>query len=271
MFWITAKMFSDDRWWLSLSSDAEVVFGLCVGLSSLRTDLPGLLSTDAHGIAAKWKRPVELVERALEELCLPDKHGLQHFFYDPDAMVVRVRGLPKHQRAANENIIRGWFRRWRDIPECRLKYDHIESLSEGINFNNPGHERVWAETFGLAAIHGLPSGSRPTSKSHTQSTDQISVSDPDPDPVCVSVSVSVDSPVYGKPTNVVEFPQKATRGVISDGTWPAQLRGPRAEHAGVTGSGPPDPAREEPGGGEPREIVAGPRTLGGNILPPGYE
>jgi hypothetical protein len=302
MFWITPKIYCGDAWFRSLGPEGIIVFGLCTSFTTLRTDLPGLLNTTPVALAEQLPNlTLDFIKLGLMQLCLPDKHGSQHFFFDADARVIRIPHLPLHQKAANENVIRGWFRRWRDIPDCRLKFDHIESLALAIKV--PEHERVWAETFGnQPRYHGPgyhPSVSKhmasvtpptPSVSEHTPSvtppTVSDSVSDPVSDPVCVSdsvsVSVSVGGVTHAEHTNILKFPSRAdsevthppTRpglGEVNHGTRPAKLRELGLGDKYVPGQGYEEPQTEESLGGKPRDITKPFLTPSGLYLPPGFE
>jgi len=118
-------------------------------------------------------RPVEFIQEGIEELLLPDKNGKQHFFWDSDSRVIRIPMAPKYQKAENPNQLLGWYRNWRDIPECQLKWDHLGTLPLGVNFENKNMRQLWAEIFGpivdahnrgvkLTSNAELPAGWRPS-------------------------------------------------------------------------------------------------------------
>lgn len=149
MSWMTEPKMWDDKWFRTLESDAQNIWQLCIG-SSLRTSLPGLIrNADAMTIAGTWGKPIDRVAAALEELVAPDREGKQHFFIDSNARVIRMPAAPKYNKAINPNVLTAWFRAWKDVPDCELKFLHLfESIPLGVNFSNEVMFRCWNNTFG---------------------------------------------------------------------------------------------------------------------------
>ncbi len=145
-FLIDPRMW-DDPWFRRLSLPAQGLWQLCL-LSRIRTALPGLVANASEGILADtWGQPIEVVRAGIQELLLPDNLRKQHFFWDSEARVIRIPNAPKYQKADNPNMLAGWYKNWRDVPDCKLKWDHLESLRLGVNLNQDSMHSAWSDLF----------------------------------------------------------------------------------------------------------------------------
>jgi hypothetical protein len=163
MAWLTDPRKWDDDWWSGLSPNAARVWEACL-TGPFRSVLPGL----CRGVSAsilyetcvlRVRRPErrgspEEFATDLEELLQPDEHGKVHFYFDRSARVARIPMAPAYNHADNPNVLTAWYRAWRDVPDCDLKFQHIESLRLGVNFAFVDkHQRrtmsdKWEATFG---------------------------------------------------------------------------------------------------------------------------
>jgi hypothetical protein len=137
---INPKMW-DDKHFVALPTDQAKLLW-CYLLTGNNDGVPGLIrgGPGTFADAMRWDRAVTVA--ALDEL-------LKATFieYDLEARLLRVPGAPKYRGCGNANVLKGWLRRWREVPESPLKYSHVESIraaAEGKKF----YETGWAETFG---------------------------------------------------------------------------------------------------------------------------
>lgn len=137
-----------DPWFAALDEAPQMCF-VALLTCSIRTSLPGLLrNACAQTLASAWQKPEERVARHLETLLQPDADGLRHVLYDSKVRVIRVPAGPSWAKGPNANILTGWYRQWWDVPDCDLKWDHIESLTNCVNLKTDGVLDAWNETFG---------------------------------------------------------------------------------------------------------------------------
>lgn len=163
MAWLTDPRKWDDAWWAGLSYGARMVWDACL-TGPFRTVLPGLCrnvsALTLHDACAsrikraRLKPTLEQTEEALAEALEPDDEGKVHFVFDPLVRVARIPMAPAYNHADNPNVLTAWYRAWRDIPDCELKFLHIESLRLGVNFayrdknqRSPMSDK-WDATFG---------------------------------------------------------------------------------------------------------------------------
>jgi hypothetical protein len=96
--------------------------------------LPGLQKTSALAIADTLRRDPEGVREGLRKLL---REGLLE--QDEKRRVIRIPNAPKHNPAESPNHIRAWFARWQEIPDCALKFAHIEALRQFAHLEKPSH------------------------------------------------------------------------------------------------------------------------------------
>lgn len=163
MAWLTDPRKWDDAWWAGLSYGARMVWDACL-TGPFRTVLPGLCrnvsALTLHDACANRIKRVHLrptlqdTEDALAEALEPDEDGKVHFVFDSAVRVARIPMAPAYNHADNPNVLTAWYRAWRDIPDCELKFQHIESLRLGVNFafrDKNGRSTMadkWDATFG---------------------------------------------------------------------------------------------------------------------------
>lgn len=119
------------------------------------TSLPGLQRGGAASLAEALRRPIEAVTESLQKLCL-----LEMISVDTRRRVICVPNAPKHNPAESPNHLRAWWNRWNEIPDCDLKFRHIEHLKEHAGLDSPSHKSVWDQTFGsVNIVRSKPSAS----------------------------------------------------------------------------------------------------------------
>lgn len=124
---------------------------------------PGLWSGSIRVMAEAIKKPADVVVRALDKLL---DHEMVEF--DQSASVLRLCMLPDAgEGPQNGNVIRGWWRRFRTVPQCAVRDAHVPLLRWLLDESarqNPksrtgrpsvDHETAWGETFGHPTM-GIP-------------------------------------------------------------------------------------------------------------------
>jgi hypothetical protein len=148
MAWLIDPRKWDDPWYRSLPSDAREVFSFCL-FGNVRTSIPGLVKgVSVVALSDGLAFTVEQTEHALNRALMPDDAGKAHLYFDATARVIRVPNAPKYNKCTNPNQLVGWFRAWRDVPECALKAAHLETVPAGVNLANAEMLRAWNRTFG---------------------------------------------------------------------------------------------------------------------------
>lgn len=127
--------------WIALYTTPEakmVVPGMFVGSVSTMADACRIQPDDARTYLDR------LIEDDLVE-------------YDVQRRVLRMTELPDcGESPANGKAILGWWRRFQNVPECRVRDAHVNTLrwimDEWCRRNqktlSPGHQQAWTETFG---------------------------------------------------------------------------------------------------------------------------
>ena len=140
---INPKMWHD-RHYVPMSDQAKLLW--CYLLTGNNDGVPGLLrgGPGTYSDAMRW--PQDVTSGALDEL-------LRAVFveYDLEALLLRIPGRPSHVPCTNANVLKAWFRRWKDVPESPLKYQHIGSIREAVE-DRKWFEDAWDETFGTIKI-----------------------------------------------------------------------------------------------------------------------
>lgn len=102
--------------------------------------VPGLMVAGPAVVAEGARISVESARKALDDL-----RALEFIDVDERARLIRIPNAPRYKGCGAVNVVRGWFRRWKAIPESRLKYEHVASLESVCT---PKWSAAWAETFG---------------------------------------------------------------------------------------------------------------------------
>ncbi len=134
--------------------------------------LPGLVSLGVRGLTEAAQFPTdEITAGALAELC---KEGFAQF---DGKRLIRVPNAPQFNPPRNRMMVRGWFRRWGDLPETKLRYEHVRAILAvcagyggeiadeanksfgNVNLDcletNNGQTRVGLETYGVGVGVGV--------------------------------------------------------------------------------------------------------------------
>lgn len=109
------------------------------------TSLPGLWVVGPASMAEGLRLPVATVVT-----CLNTLRTRGRIDWDPVARLLRVRNAPRHNCAENKGQVISWWNQWVDLPDCKLKYAHIDSIREGALAPRP--REAWHETFGNVDI-----------------------------------------------------------------------------------------------------------------------
>lgn len=107
---------------------------------------PGLILLSVGSLAEGLRAPAADVHVALERLREVDFVQTDH-----RRRLIRVPDAPSLKQPGNCNVMTGWFRRWRDVPESPLKYEHIESTRIWCDVSEP-YNRRWHDTFGTVEV-----------------------------------------------------------------------------------------------------------------------
>lgn len=221
MSWMMEPLWNEDPWIRSLSIHAAHVWVVCL-TGSLRLGVPGLcrvspgILVDAVG---ENHLDFEAAARTLAELAAPDEAGSRHVLYDPGSRVLRIPRAPAYNHAYNASILTSWYREWLKIPDCQLKFDHVESLKSGVNFNVETVAACWKRTFS-SVEDAVSRGEKPRSPAVGRASEPV--------PRRSAPSLNSDQ-------RPLRFPVAVGSGARGTG-----LNG-AAHGAGDTGSSPPDP------------------------------
>lgn len=153
MAWMIDPRLWDDPWYRSLPSDAREIWKVCL-FGVFRTNLPGLCkNVSVLTLSEAVAFTPEQTRAALDRALAPDTEGKVHLYLDPAVRVARVPQAPMYNRADNPNVLVSWYRQWRDVPDCVLKFEHVASLKLGVNLaytDKQGRHTMaakWSETF----------------------------------------------------------------------------------------------------------------------------
>lgn len=159
-------MWDDDRF-VAMSDQAKLLWLYLI--TGFTGGVPGLIvgGIGSYSDAMRWDGPT--TEKAIAEL-------MSHSFveYDRAKRLMRVPGGPKYAICTNQNVVKGWLRRWSDFPESPLKYRHIDSIREAL-ISRAWFEASWAETFGMIKI---PESSRQIPLFHYEAVSTITTNQP---------------------------------------------------------------------------------------------
>lgn len=121
-----------------------------------KSGLPGLLAVSINGIAEATGNAPELVRSLLDRLI---EHELIE--YDIAESVLRFTQLPDTlEYPHNANVIKGWWRRYRNIPNCPIKAAHVVTLRWLLDERTRETGKAppewlvssWADTFGTISV-----------------------------------------------------------------------------------------------------------------------
>lgn len=225
----------DDEEFVGLSDLARtLVFLLITGPQA--TVLPGLQRGSVATLADALRRPVGDVHGAMGELM--EAGILEH---DEKRRVLRAPNAPKHNAAESPNHLKAWWKRWQEIPDCALKFEHVAALRAYAGLDQESHRKVWESTFGTvpepkpAASVGVPPAPGQVSGRDGEALAKPSGSPPEDLPnyasASASASASADAPATPPPTPPpTRPPSEASRrpgSLPADDICSAILRGAR--------------------------------------------
>ena len=140
---INPKMW-DDEHYLLLSDQAKLLW--CHLLTGYSGGIPGLIQGGVATFADAMR-----YERAVAESCLAELAVVTFIEYDRSKRLLRIPSGPKYKKPGNANVLKGWLRRWKDLPESALKYRHLDSMRDAGD-DRKWFAAAWSETFGEIKI-----------------------------------------------------------------------------------------------------------------------
>jgi hypothetical protein len=89
--------------------------------------VPGLVNLGMAGLVESSRIPAEHASAAMRELI---DHGFAQV--DEKKRLIRVPNGPKKNPPMNADMLSGWYRRWKALPESPLKAAHVASIRESL-------------------------------------------------------------------------------------------------------------------------------------------
>jgi hypothetical protein len=140
---ITADMW-DDPVFAELSIPSRLLY---CWFRSCQSVLPGVVRGGVMTFAEGVRMESTTVLECLQELIEADR-----VLFDEPRRVLVVNEPP--ERPHNHNALKGWYRRWQQLPRCELAYHYIELVREATEGR---WADVWKNTFGTvekSVTHG---------------------------------------------------------------------------------------------------------------------
>lgn len=120
----------DDEWFVNLP-DFERTVWLAVLTGPQVRQIPGLMVATAATIADYLRREATDVANAIARFVADGRVEV-----DARARMLRVVNAPRwaaeHGEPENPNVIKGWWRAWKELPTCDLKRRHARALREAF-------------------------------------------------------------------------------------------------------------------------------------------
>lgn len=113
--------------------------------------IPGVIPAGAAAMAETLRWEVEGFRAAFAEV---EREGLAKA--DWDAPLVWVPKALKYNPPHTPNVVLAWARAWDDVPECELKAQILQALSELVAGFGEGFRKAFAESFGAYGAHIAP-------------------------------------------------------------------------------------------------------------------
>lgn len=137
----------DDEWYVAQDDAMRNLWDLLLTGPQVRV-VPGLQLCGPASLAELLRRPFETVSKLFQKLIDDGK-----IEFDASFRLVRIPNAPKYNAPENLNQLKGWFNSWLELPESRLKYEHIPALAatlQGadatlVNEFRKGFETVWKQ------------------------------------------------------------------------------------------------------------------------------
>lgn len=143
--------------WTALEDHGRMLYLALYTTAEAKRIVPGLFHGSITGMADAAAMPVDRTKYALDHLL---EHELVEF--DWDRRVTRLTELPDSgESPANGNVIRGWYKRFKDVPKCAVRDAHVTTLlwlmeEWAREHDKPSigkaHIEAWNETFAHVAI-----------------------------------------------------------------------------------------------------------------------
>ncbi len=93
-----------------------------------RLAIPGLIPVGVATLAESLRWPVEATRACFDELVAMEMAEI-----DPDGPLIRLPNAIHHNLPENPNVVKGWGKRWGEVPECALKHKAWASLKQVID------------------------------------------------------------------------------------------------------------------------------------------
>lgn len=182
---IDPRMWDDDRF-NALDPVAKLLWAYLLTGPHTVAWVPGIVQAGTASLAEAMRCSEKAIRAALADL---RKAGLVDV--DEPRRIVRLPNAPAYNPPGNPNVMRGFHRRWRALPECPAKYAHLKSVSVWESV----FSAMYAETFGSESLpeafrkplgNPFESLSKDTvteteTETGNRDRDQDPSSDPDPD------------------------------------------------------------------------------------------
>jgi len=113
--------------------------------------VPGLFQAWEAGLAQALGWPLEAFQEAFWEV---SREGLAKA--DWEAGLVWVPRAVKHNEPQSPNVVRGWAKEWKELPECALKdqaFSHLKAFVKGLPL---GFRKAFDEAFQEALAKVCP-------------------------------------------------------------------------------------------------------------------
>lgn len=133
--------FWDDEKVAALSDAGRTLFAYLVTCADSYL-LPGLIIGGVGSLSEALRRSYTHTNKALAELMMAELAEV-----DSQKRLIRIPNAPRYKPPGNGNVIKGWFRTWKRLPESPLKYRHVNSLDEVVKSRSMDHLKAWEATF----------------------------------------------------------------------------------------------------------------------------
>jgi len=150
----------DDPDFRRLTREQQVVWWYLLEGPEAQSSLPGLMLLTVETIAGALRMGTNDAYAALGALCEPGFIEI-----DPEYRLIRVCNAPHHRPPGNTNVVKGWYRRWKDLPKSHLRYRHLKVLGEAVCAISDKFRKAWEETFGKEEIPSDGGGGAPPNQS----------------------------------------------------------------------------------------------------------
>lgn len=149
--------------WPPLSYEARNLWLAIYTSPETKRLVPGLFHGGLSSLAEASKMGYQDAASALGQL---EERQLAEV--DPVSRVIRLTELPdKHERAPNGRALRGFWNRFKCVPQCPTRDRHVQLLGWLQDPMTEDHRKAWSETFATVSTplhrngiaNGMPNGS----------------------------------------------------------------------------------------------------------------